>query len=98
MQVGGTRTGDILAIDGELDDGEVVDGIHIQKCLGENKEREIGNWNLCEIACNLEQVIVSINGQEINRTTGTFPYQGHIGLQSGVAPFEYRKLRLMLLD
>ena len=98
MQVGGTRTGDILAIDGELDDGEVVDGIHIQKCLGENKEREIGNWNLCEIACNLEQVIVSINGQEINRTTGTFPYQGHIGLQSGVAPIEYRKLRLMPLD
>ena len=97
-QVTHQRAGDLLAIDGSWDNGEEEDGMGFITRPGESAERPVGEWNRYEITCHYEIVVLTINGQEVNRGDGSIPYQGYIGLQSAGAPIEFRRLELTPLD
>lgn len=57
-------------------------------------ERPIGEWNEYEIIVNKGDVILMVNGEELNRATNVEEVAGHICLQSEGAEIHFRNIRL----
>ena len=57
-------------------------------------EKPVGEWNLYQVRCAGDQVVVSVNGAEVNRITGCSVKSGWIGLQSEGGEFEVRRVTL----
>lgn len=61
-------------------------------------ERPIGEWNEYEIVVNKGDIILYVNGEELNRATGVEENAGKICLQSEGAEIQFRNIRLVPLD
>lgn len=61
-------------------------------------ERPVGEWNDYEIVVNKGDIILCVNGEEVNRATDAEEVAGHICLQSEGAPIQFRRIRLVPLD
>lgn len=57
-------------------------------------ERPLGEWNEYEIIVNRGEVILLVNGEELNRATGVEEIAGKICLQSEGAEIQFRDIRL----
>jgi hypothetical protein len=57
-------------------------------------ERPLGEWNEYEIIVNRGDVILYVNGEELNRATGVEANAGKICLQSEGAEIHFRDIRL----
>ncbi len=60
-------------------------------------ERPAGEWNHYEIIANGPEVILLVNGEELNRATGVEVAAGPIALQSEGAEIHFRNIRLIPL-
>ncbi|GJQ28505.1 MAG: hypothetical protein HBSAPP03_03890 [Phycisphaerae bacterium] len=60
-------------------------------------ERPLGEWNEYEIIVNKGDVILKVNGEELNRATGVAEVPGHLCLQSEGAEIHFRDIRLVPL-
>ncbi len=61
-------------------------------------ERPVGEWNEYEIIVDKGDVILYVNGEELNRATGVEENAGKICLQSEGAEIQFRNIRLVPLD
>ena len=61
-------------------------------------ERPLGEWNEYEIIVNKGDVVLFVNGQELNRATDVEEIPGFICLQSEGAEIHFRNIRLVPLD
>jgi len=61
-------------------------------------ERPVGEWNEYEIVVNKGDIILYVNGEELNRATGVEENSGKICLQSEGAEIQFRNIRLVPLD
>lgn len=61
-------------------------------------ERPLGEWNEYEITVNKGDVILKVNGEELNRATDVAEVAGKICLQSEGAEIHFRNIRLVPLD
>jgi hypothetical protein len=61
-------------------------------------EKPPGEWNHYEIRAEGPVVTLRINGQEANRATGCSPLSGRLCLTSEGDPYEFRNIRLTVLD
>ncbi len=57
-------------------------------------EKPLGEWNHMEITCRGDEVLVKVNGVQVNHATACNVTRGTISLQSEGAPIEYRNIRL----
>jgi hypothetical protein len=57
-------------------------------------ERPVGEWNEYEIIVNHGDVILFVNGEELNRASGVDEVAGFICLQSEGAEIHFRNIRL----
>lgn len=92
------RAGDLIAFGRELEGGEQDGDISFLGRPGESLEKEPGEWNRYEITCDRQDIVITLNGQEVNRTDSEIPYEGSIGLQSEGAPIEFLRVELTRLD
>jgi hypothetical protein len=60
-------------------------------------ERPVGEWNEYEIVVNKGDVILFVNGEELNRATSVEEVAGFICLQSEGAEIHFRNIRLIPL-
>lgn len=60
-------------------------------------ERPVGEWNEYEIIVNDGDVILRVNGQEVNRATNVAVLPGKICLQSEGAEIHFRNIRIVPL-
>jgi Domain of Unknown Function (DUF1080) len=61
-------------------------------------ERPIGEWNEYEILVDRGEVVLRVNGEEVNRATEAEVIAGHIALQSEGGEIHFREIRLIQLD
>ncbi len=61
-------------------------------------ERPIGEWNEYEIIVNRGEIVLRVNGEEVNRASDAQVIPGHIALQSEGAEIHFRNIRLVPLD
>jgi hypothetical protein len=61
-------------------------------------ERPIGEWNEYEIIVNKGDIILLVNGEELNRASEVEEVPGHICLQSEGAEIHFLNIRLIPLD
>ncbi len=61
-------------------------------------ERPIGEWNEYEIIANKGEVILKVNGEELNRATDVEEVAGKICLQAEGSEIHFRNIRLVPLD
>lgn len=61
-------------------------------------EHPIGEWNEYEIVVNHGDVILYVNGEELNRATDVEEVAGKICLQSEGAEIQFRDIRIIPLD
>jgi hypothetical protein len=61
-------------------------------------ERKAGEWNDYEIRAEGDTVVLSVNGQEVNRATGCEVVAGKICLTAEGDEIEFRNVRLTPLD
>jgi hypothetical protein len=61
-------------------------------------ERPVGEWNEYEIIVNKGDVILNVNGEELNRATGCEEVPGYICLQSEGAEIQFRSIRIVPLE
>jgi hypothetical protein len=57
-------------------------------------ERPLGEWNEYEILVDGGSVVLTVNGEELNRATDAAELPGSIALQSEGAPIEFRRIRI----
>lgn len=57
-------------------------------------ENPVGQWNQYEITARGGELVLKVNGQEVNRMTGVTPSGGHIALQSEGYAIEFRGVTL----
>jgi hypothetical protein len=60
-------------------------------------ERPVGEWNEYEIIVNRGDVVLSVNGEEVNRAWDVEEVPGFIALQSEGAEIQFRSIRLVPL-
>jgi len=61
-------------------------------------ERPVGEWNEYEIVVNKGDIVLYVNGEELNRATAVEENAGKICLQSEGAEIQFRNIRLVSLD
>jgi len=61
---------------------------------GKDVEKPVGEWNILECIAYREQVIIVLNGVEVNRATQVTPTKGRIQLQSEGAEIFFRRIEL----
>lgn len=61
-------------------------------------ERPLGEWNEYEIIVNKGDVILRVNGEELNRAWDVEELSGPIGLQSEGSEIHFRNIRIVDLD
>jgi len=57
-------------------------------------EHAVGEWNTYTITARGGELILDVNGTQVNRLTGVVPSGGHIALQSEGYPIEFRNITL----
>jgi len=57
-------------------------------------EKEIGEWNECEIGCKDGDIKIAVNGKPANDAVNCSLKKGRIALQSEGSPIEFREIRL----
>jgi len=62
--------------------------------LTDDSEKPLGEWNLIEITCKGDEILVKVNGELVNHATNCSVHRGAISLQSENAPIEYRNIVL----
>jgi hypothetical protein len=81
--------------------GEVVMTTDPERTKGRNTkktamaERPVGEWNEYEIIVSNGEIVLNVNGQELNRATGVKNTKGNICLQSEGAEIHFRGVRLV---
>lgn len=75
---------------------ERTNGRNTKKTHG--AERPLGEWNEYEIIVYKGDVILKVNGEELNRATNVEEVPGYICLQSEGAEIHFRNIRLAPLD
>ena len=88
--------GDFWVIGTEIDvedEESRVEGRRHRRAV-DDVEREPGEWNEIQITCSGAEVVVVINGQEVNRGENCTVTSGAICLQSEGARIEYRNVVL----
>ena len=60
-------------------------------------ERAVGEWNDYEIIVNHGDIILKVNGEEVNHATSVEEIAGHICLQSEGVEMQFRNVRLVPL-
>jgi hypothetical protein len=92
------NAGDILSIGGVPISGDVArtNGGLTKKSHG--AERPLGEWNEYEIVCNKGEVVLYVNGEEVNRATNAEEVAGKICLQSEGAEIHFKDIRLLPLE
>lgn len=75
---------------------ERTNGRNTKKTHG--AERPLGEWNEYEIIVNKGDVILKVNGEELNRATGVEENAGFICLQSEGAEIHFKNIRIAPLD
>lgn len=60
-------------------------------------ERAIGEWNAYEIIVNHGDIVLNVNGEELNHAANVEEVAGHIGLQSEGVEMQFRNIRLVPL-
>ena len=63
-----------------------------------DSERQVGEWNACDVVCRGSTIEVTVNGIRQNRVSGLSVTEGKVGIQLEGTPFELRNLRLTLLE
>ena len=61
-------------------------------------ERPLGEWNRMRVRCEGGEVVVAVNGVEVNRGLDCTIREGAIALQSEGAPIEFRNVRVRPLS
>lgn len=61
-------------------------------------ERAVGEWNRMEITCRGGEIVVRVNGLEVNRGLDCSETRGGIALQSEGAPIEFRNVSVEGLE
>jgi hypothetical protein len=86
------NAGDFWNIDGfkMTVDASRTNGRNTKKTHG--AERPLGEWNEYEIVVNHGDVVLYVNGEELNRATGVEEVPGHICLQSEGAEIHFREV------
>ena len=57
-------------------------------------EKAPGEWNTFTVVCDKDSVVIWVNGQQVNKASGTSLSSGFIGLQSEGGAFEVRQATL----
>ena len=89
--LGGTETKEHAA------KGKRVDGKKVRK-LKKSGEKPLGQWNVYEIVCKNDWMVIMVNGVLQNVATGTSVTSGTIGLQSEGTPIEFRNIYIEPLE
>lgn len=87
------HTGELIPMGGFIFAGGPPDG-KVYELRHPPREKPIGQWNLCDITCEGDEVIAVVNGLEQNHATHCSRSSGQIGLQLEGFPFEIRVLRI----
>ncbi|MDX2148250.1 MAG: DUF1080 domain-containing protein [Planctomycetota bacterium] len=61
-------------------------------------EHEVGQWNDYEIVVNKGDIVLRVNGEEVNRATDAAELAGQIALQSEGAEIHFRNVRVLPLN
>lgn len=64
---------------------------------GADSERDVGEWNSCDVVCRGDVIEASINLVAQNRVTGVSAAAGKVGFQLEGTPFELRNVSITLL-
>jgi hypothetical protein len=106
VQLHHKNAGDVWAFHGRtiIDSGDrfaSVDSPDIGKFTGVKKvldaEKAPGQWNNMEILCIEGLLVIVVNGNIVNWTTGAEAIKGRIGFQSEGGPVEFRNAVLTVL-
>jgi Domain of Unknown Function (DUF1080) len=62
--------------------------------LGPDSEKPVGEWNTFEVTAVGDQVVVRVNGTEVNRVKQCSTMSGNVGIQSEGAELEIRKVSI----
>jgi unsaturated rhamnogalacturonyl hydrolase len=62
--------------------------------VGVDSERDVGEWNSCDVICRGDVIEVTINGVVQNRVTGVSVAAGRVGFQLEGTPFELRNVSI----
>jgi hypothetical protein len=86
--------GDFFVIGGfEFKEHKGVEGRRVAK-KGESNEKEVGEWNTYEIACDGDAVLPHVNGKLMNEAHECSETSGKICIQSEGGQWEARKIYL----
>lgn len=101
-QLYSANAGDFWVIDGvefkeHADKGQRVKGRRTKK-LKDSSEKPLGKWNVYDIVCKDDWIVVFVNGVLQNVATGTSVTSGKICLQSEGTPIEFRNLYIEPLE
>jgi hypothetical protein len=61
---------------------------------GSSNEKDIGEWNLCEIYCDGDRIAAFVNGKRMNEASECNLKSGFIGFQSGGGEYEIRDVTI----
>ncbi len=92
------RAGDIVAMGHgakfkELPERESAFAMFVRKDI--MAEKPLGEWNTFEVLCEGGTIELSVNGELVNKATGTSLKKGYIALQNEAGtPIEYRNVNL----
>ena len=100
VQLASGNAGDFWVIGTELDvvnEAERVNGRrHLN--LTDGSEKPIGEWNIMEITCRGDEILVKVNGDQVNHATNCNVTSGKIALQSEGAEVHFRQVELKPLN
>ena len=101
-QLYSTNAGDFWVINGvefkeHADKGKRVTGRRTKK-LKDSSEKPLGEWNVYEIICKDDWIVVIVNGVLQNVATGMSATSGRICLQSEGTPIEFRNIYIEPLE
>ena len=94
------RAGDFVLLGGSdiaefvVPEGEERPEYPVVKRFAEDIEKPLGEWNSADIRCEGDKITVIINGQLVNKGTGSMFSEGSIALQCEGAPIEFRNITL----
>ena len=100
VQLGHGNAGDFWVIGTTIEienpEGRIEGRRHLN--LTDDSEKPPGEWNEMEITCRGDEVIVKVNGDQVNHAMNVSQSRGAIALQSEGAPIEFREIKLQKLE
>jgi len=100
VQIAHGMTGDFWAIGSPLttSKGKAVgeDAKLLERSSG--NEKPVGDWNQLEITCKGDQIMVVLNGKQVNKGRGAKVIKGHICLLNQSTTIEFKDIELFPLN